>query len=481
MTDAEKIQEQIQLKTSDQKAGELLESMQHKVDEEKGKNEEDEKKQEEKMKEYIANHSETDSLEYLVRGAKLVCSNGTHIRHLNLSKCHGVYIGKHPVVHEWDCVAGEDKNITWFGVCTPTSGEIPPGPDIMCVKTKENSKDGTTGNTEPGKKCQPIIIGTWMDTYDDTRIVDNGEKDPEDRSVANKGEEAKGRATITVGSFLVCKYGGLIQPIESGQNEENEEEEKREGCEKKDCDLLHEYGGEGNIHGTGYEKGVLDPKYAAITPKEKWNDSKTKAGRWITQTLTEAGFEKEFIAGVVGNVYNEGKFGLFESSAYKKNKPKYLAHMDDNHNYKNVSGKTITQVGIDALTNLQKNCKLSETHKFGFGCVQWTAPNRLSKLIDMYQKECSSGSYPTEDQCIKIEMDFMTYELTNTYSKVYSNWKKNNEGKDSETKVKQAAIDICTKYEVPYGYKTSEKQKPRIEKALEWYRAMENSEKEIEP
>ena len=89
MTGAEKVQEQIKLKDSfnysDQKAGELLKSMQGKVDEEKGKNEKDEKKQEEKIKEYLANHSETKSLEYLVRGAKLICSNGTHIRHLNLS------------------------------------------------------------------------------------------------------------------------------------------------------------------------------------------------------------------------------------------------------------------------------------------------------------------------------------------------------------------------------------------------------------
>lgn len=474
MTGAEKVQEQIKLKDSDQKAGELLKSMQGKVDEEKGKNEEDEKKQEEKIKEYLANHSETKSLEYLVRGAKLICSNGTHIRHLNLSKCHGVYIGEHPVVHEWDCVAGETENITWFGVCSPVGPDMPPGPNIMCVKTPENSKDGTTGNTQPGKKCQPIIIGTWMDTYDETRIVDNGEKDPSDRSAAEKGEKVKGRATVTVGSFLVCKYGGLIQPKESGQSQTNEDEPKKDGCSKDDCKLLHKYGGKGNKHGTK----VLDPKYASITPTGKWDESKIKAGRWITQTLEEAGFEREFIAGVVGNVYNEGKFGLFESSAYKSNKPSYLVHMDDEHEYKEVSGKKISQVGIDALTNLQGSCEFSKTHRFGFGCVQWTDPDRISKLIEMYEKECPKGSYPTEDQCIKVEMEFMTYELTNTYKKVYSNWKENNEKKDNEIKVKQAAIDICTKYEKPSGYKTSEKQKPRIDKALEWYRAMENSEKD---
>ena len=69
MTGAEKVQEQIKLKDSDQKAGELLKSMQGKVDEEKGKNEKDEKKQEEKIMEYLENHSEKKSLDYLVRGA----------------------------------------------------------------------------------------------------------------------------------------------------------------------------------------------------------------------------------------------------------------------------------------------------------------------------------------------------------------------------------------------------------------------------
>ena len=111
--------------------------------------------------------------------------------------------------------------------------------------------------------------------------------------------------------------------------------------------------------------------------------------------MEEAGFEREFIAGVVGNVYNEGKFGLFESSAYKSNKPSYLVHMDDEHEYKEVSGKKISQVGIDALTNLQGSCEFSKTHRFGFGCVQWTDPDRISKLIEMYEKECPKGSYPT--------------------------------------------------------------------------------------
>ena len=79
----------------------------------------------------MKNHSETGTYEYLVRGATLICSNGTHKRKLNLPKCHGVYIGEHPVMHELECVSeavcGRDKcNIAFFGICIPESGSPPP-------------------------------------------------------------------------------------------------------------------------------------------------------------------------------------------------------------------------------------------------------------------------------------------------------------------------------------------------------------------
>ena len=162
--------------------------------------------------------------EYLVRGAYLVCTNGSHKRKLNLPKCHGIYEGIHPLVHELECVAepvcGREKcNITHFGVCCPVEGSPPPTEMVTYKKTPKNSKDDTWGRVT-GFKCEPVIIGTWQRPCPFTRIVDNGDKDPCDRTLAESIlaiQEPRGLRTLTMASFLVCIYGGIITPVTSGQ------------------------------------------------------------------------------------------------------------------------------------------------------------------------------------------------------------------------------------------------------------------------
>lgn len=233
----EALERQRKLQEQDIGAKNLLENMHTKIDEEKGEKEENEQKAEEKINEYMKKHSETEKYEYLVRGATLVCRNGSHKRRINLPKCHGVYVGSHPLIHALDCIADEYCNISMFGVCDPKGGSILET-DIVCYKkTEENSKDGTVGEVT-GKKCEPFIIGVWQDTYTNTRIVDNGAKNPEDRAkVWSKFERPEGEETVTTGSFLVCKYGGLIEPINSGQNYDNPDEK---ACEEESEDaFLH--------------------------------------------------------------------------------------------------------------------------------------------------------------------------------------------------------------------------------------------------
>lgn len=162
--------------------------------------------------------------EYLVRGATLVCSNGSHKRRLNLPKCHGVYAGTHPLVHDMECLSEtsfgkEHCNITSFGVCNPAEGS-PPQTDIKTYKkTINNSKDGTTG-TVTGCQCMPIIIGPWRIAYENTRIVDNGDKNPLGRTPGPIAVEQPvfSYNTVTMNSFLLCRYGGIIRPIDSGQH-----------------------------------------------------------------------------------------------------------------------------------------------------------------------------------------------------------------------------------------------------------------------
>ena len=214
------------------------------------------------IKEHLTQHNENKkNPAYLVRGAELMCSQGSNKRMMNLSPCHGVYIKTHAVVHELDCIQGDEENITWFGICTP--GEE--------LETEQIQLIGDDGKTCHGKKCKPHILGTWMESYDQTKIVDNGNKLPKEDG------EIEGCNTLTMDSFLVCKHGGIIMPINSGQDREVSaeefdyatEEERAEalnrvqkGCtgeeEEMDCEgLLYmklENQADQNVHGSEYEK-----------------------------------------------------------------------------------------------------------------------------------------------------------------------------------------------------------------------------------
>lgn len=114
-----------------------------------------------------------ESYEYLVRGAQLKCDAGSKIMKLGVPTCHGVYAGQGAVIHQKDCVVGE--NILSFGNC----------------KNKKN---------EP---CTPIIVGDWMSTNNKTMIVQNG--------------STTAYPSVTMNSFLVCNLGGMIEPVKSGQ------------------------------------------------------------------------------------------------------------------------------------------------------------------------------------------------------------------------------------------------------------------------
>lgn len=172
---------------------------------------------EKKISEYAEKNMAKKRDEYLVRGAVLVCNKGSHKRKINLPKCHGIYIRDLPVLHElecWtECKYGIEKcNITHFGICDAK----PPTEIKAYFKTPSNSRDGLAG-IAMGCKCEPIIIGTWHDCYEKTKIIDNGTKNPMDRKRVEKGGKGKGQSILTMRSFLICKYGGIIEPVDSGQ------------------------------------------------------------------------------------------------------------------------------------------------------------------------------------------------------------------------------------------------------------------------
>ena len=128
--------------------------------------------------------------EYLVRGAMLVCSKGSHPRRLNLPKSHGVYIKEHPMIKQEDCIV--DENITFFGVC---DSETPPE-GAQVVKYAGFVPEGATESVPDvqGMMCTPEIIGEWNCVH--------------------------GKA-VTTDSYLICSCGGIIEPVTSGQEFED--------------------------------------------------------------------------------------------------------------------------------------------------------------------------------------------------------------------------------------------------------------------
>jgi hypothetical protein len=206
---------------------------------------------------------------YLVRGAVLRCTYGSHMRKLNLPRSHGDYIGEDPTMNAKDNVPGQADvsamkeasffdsignaigkavsgaagslfgsdageavsdflglkdepeklktentgyNIAPFGVCG--SPEAPKGAGTILLRSEKiNPIDGqpytdANGNVAAiednvkGPPCMPIIIDLWQNPILET-IIGAADETPYE--------------AISQGSFLVCKYCGIIEPMTSGQ------------------------------------------------------------------------------------------------------------------------------------------------------------------------------------------------------------------------------------------------------------------------
>ncbi|MDR0266767.1 DUF4280 domain-containing protein [Paenibacillus sp.] len=81
---------------------------------------------------------------YVVRGAELTCSEGTHPSILNLPLSHGVYIKDKPVMNVADCVV--QKNIGLFGFCKKVEDICQPG---LCGSSWSAGKEDLLIDNEP--------------------------------------------------------------------------------------------------------------------------------------------------------------------------------------------------------------------------------------------------------------------------------------------------------------------------------------------
>ena len=169
------------------------------------------------------------------------------------------------------------------------------------------------------------------------------------------------------------------------------------------------------------------------------------------ERLLNENYEVEFVAGVLGNIQNEGAPGQFENSnfdRYPSAKPSYLEYMDNHFDYRvKFSNKSIQEVGISAALELAKKAEESGYQgKFGLGMIQWTADRTLG-LLESYQKY-SSGDKPTKQECIEAEVNFLLDELEGTEESVYKKWKNGNKTASSAGEI------FCRNYERPYDKET---------------------------
>ena len=168
----------------------------------------------EQIKQYLEENYESFIPEqYVVRGARLFCSCGSHERKLNVFKDHAVYTESFPMVHELDKEL--EKNITFFGVCS--SGDpLLSSKNVKLVMITYDQEGNPIEDVVSGTMCVPFIIGDWRDTKQNVKIIDNGDKDSSDKDKYRE-DSGKGYKAVTTKSFLICRYGGIIEPLDSGQ------------------------------------------------------------------------------------------------------------------------------------------------------------------------------------------------------------------------------------------------------------------------
>lgn len=178
--------------------------------------------------------------EYLVRGAMLRCTCGSHYRRLNLPQSHNYYKEGRPLMNELDSIPGtKDKcesafknrlNVPYFGVCT---GGNSPGETILLKADKTRDHEGKVVNDGTEKKKSGKKDGNFKEKFMYYAVErDENVKGPVCMAkimstwlCPDEKCQVDGRAAIRTDSFLVCEYGGIIEVVNSGQKYEDNIEE----------------------------------------------------------------------------------------------------------------------------------------------------------------------------------------------------------------------------------------------------------------
>lgn len=154
---------------------------------------------------------------YVVHSAPLICSMGMRVSRLVLQQTHGVFLKNFPQIAGEDC-KGVD-NVLSFGGCF--SAENP--------KTQEKAKEiALEVEEEKGESFEDSVMDIFCESEGEgdssvkkmccagqcVPVITTGSWDELNEMVEINGDKPiKGSAT------LICKYGGKIELMETGQPE----------------------------------------------------------------------------------------------------------------------------------------------------------------------------------------------------------------------------------------------------------------------
>lgn len=147
------------------------------------------------------NEEQQPQYPYVVRGATIYCSCGTHMRKLDMPVSHGSYIRDKAMMNKNDCKVGIDQNIPPFGACRSEAKEgidiiIEDAKDLLPITDEEGNKLDIPMPIE-GKLCEPKLGAEWTGVQEKTLVDD--------------------KPALTINSTITCSYGGTIGFMDAGQ------------------------------------------------------------------------------------------------------------------------------------------------------------------------------------------------------------------------------------------------------------------------
>lgn len=125
-----------------------------------------------------------------VRGAKMFCNCGTHVRRINLPQSHGSFVNDKPMMNEEDNKF--TANVPHFGICV--SPLNPSGETIYLIREEDGQNIG-------GKPCEPLFLDKWLGAKESVKVG--------------------GLPALTSESGLICGYEGCIRFGTNGQHDED--------------------------------------------------------------------------------------------------------------------------------------------------------------------------------------------------------------------------------------------------------------------